>query len=93
MRNSVGMRRNNNNKKGGVAVPKSETYHFISPTSPQNGGIAFGFKRLPLLDGFKAHFEMLLYFFWVNFEAIFPFMLTSTDPPTKMAYPVLFMGL
>ena len=25
---------------------------FISPTFPKNDGIAFGFKRLPLLDGF-----------------------------------------
>ena len=25
---------------------------FISPTTPKNDGIAFGFKRLPLLGGF-----------------------------------------
>ena len=44
------------------------------------------------MDGFKAHFEMLLYFFWVNFEAIFPFMLTSTDPPHKNGLPGIVYG-
>ena len=31
--------------------PKTETT-FISPTSPKNDGIGFGFKHLPLLEGF-----------------------------------------
>ena len=31
--------------------PKTETT-FISPTSPKNDGIAFGFKHLPLLERF-----------------------------------------
>ena len=34
---------------------------FISPTSPKNDGIAFGFKRFPLLDGFSAHSEILYF--------------------------------
>ena len=34
---------------------------FISPTSLKNDGIAVGFKRFPLLDGFSAHLEMLYF--------------------------------
>ena len=39
----------------GCPNKNSETT-FISPTSPKNDGITYGFKRLPLLVGFKAHF-------------------------------------
>ena len=31
---------------------------FISPTSPKNDGISFGFKRCPLLDGFSVNLEI-----------------------------------
>ena len=34
---------------------------FISPTSLKNDGIAFGFKRFSLLDGFSAHLEILYF--------------------------------
>ena len=37
--------------KNGCRNKNSENT-FISPTSPKNGGIAFGFKRLTLLGGF-----------------------------------------
>ena len=39
----------------GCPHKNSETT-FISPTSPKNDGIAFCFKRLPLLEGFSANF-------------------------------------
>ena len=48
---------------------KTETT-FKSPTSPKNDGISFGFKRLPLLDGFLAHFEIL--YFLAPSGALFP---------------------
>ena len=48
---------------------------FKISTSPKNVGIAFGFYRLPLLDGFLAHFGILSLFL-----SHFPI---STDPPNK----------
>ena len=34
----------------------------IRLTSPKNDGIAFGFKHLPLLEGFKGNFGILSLF-------------------------------
>ena len=50
---------------------------FISSTSPKNDGIAFGFERLPLLDGFQP---ILKFGTFQPFLSCFPI---STDPPTK----------
>ena len=43
---------------------------YISPTSPKNIGIAFGFKRFQLLDGFSVHLEICYFFnhFWAVFH-------------------------
>ena len=35
---------------------------FISPTSLKNNGIAFGFKRFPLLGGFSTNLEIWYFF-------------------------------
>ena len=42
---------------------------FISPTSPKNDGIAFSFKRFPLLDGASANLE--IWYFSAIFELFF----------------------
>ena len=43
---------------------------FISPTSPKNDGIAFGFKRFQLLNMFSANLEIWYFFqpFWSCFS-------------------------
>ena len=49
---------------------------FKISTSPKNVGIAFGFYRLPLLDGFLAHFGILSLF-------LSHFPISTDPPPTK----------
>ena len=47
-------------QKMGLRAPESKNGdHFFTPTYPQNGGIDFGFKHLPLLKGFSVHFGIL----------------------------------
>ena len=58
----------------GCPNKNSETT-FISPTSPKNDGIAFGFKCLPLLDGFLIHSE--IWYFFDHFRAVLPLARTS----------------
>ena len=49
-------------KKWHFVCPNENSFAtFISPTSPKNDGIAFGFKRLPLLGGFWAYFQICLF--------------------------------
>ena len=70
-------------KNGTLSAWKNSETTFMSPPSPQIDGIAFGFKRLPLLDGF-----------WANFlappGALFPLAQTQQQ---KIDGPGSFMGL
>ena len=49
---------------------------FISPTSPKNDGIAFGFKRFQFLNMFGANLE--IWYFFSHFEAVFPLAPTAS---------------
>ena len=50
---------------------------FLSPTSPKNDGISFGFKCLPLLDGFLIHSE--IWYFFGLFQAVLPLARTPSQ--------------
>ena len=49
---------------------------FISPISPINVSIVFGFKCFPLMEGFSANLE--IWYFFVHFWAVCP---TARTPP------------
>ena len=59
----------------GCPNENSETT-IISPTSPKNDGIAFGFKRFQLLNMFGANLE--IWYFFSHFEAVFPLAPTAS---------------
>ena len=59
------------------ALNENSDTTFISPTSPKNDGIAFGFKCLPLLDGFLIHSE--IWYFFGLFQAVLPLARTPSQ--------------